>query len=326
MTDFRARHPNRSGPRRADSDTAPLSGIPATAAAPGGTPPAIVVRASERMSGAGLPHEPGIGLSAVVVAYNEQAFLGECLDRLAFCDEKLVIDLGSRDGSVEVAKAHGAQILHHEWVPIVEKVRAFSIEQASFDWIVLCDPDLYFPAEVGIALRHLISQYEDDGLGMIYLPMQTWFGNRPLNYGQKGGMRGYRAAIHRNRVRIESFVHHRGTVLVDPYFALGASGLDKFPIEHHWVQSLAEAVVKARRYHKYEAESRHALGQVFHWSATWSELWGSVKQDIRKRAWLDRRSFGVMLFQMWYIWQANMALRASERDESILVGSRSRSE
>jgi glycosyltransferase involved in cell wall biosynthesis len=268
-----------------------------------------------------MPRTGEVGLSAVVVVFNEEQFLAECLDRLSFCDEKIVIDLGSKDHSAEVAEAHGAQVLRHEWVPFAEKVRAFGIGQAAFDWIILCDPDLYFPAEAGEALRRLISRYEDDGLGMIYLPMQTWFGDKPLAYGQKGGLRGFRAAIHRNRVRVEGLVHHRGTDLVDPYFALGAPSLNKTPLVHHWVQTFNEAVIKARRYHLYEAESRHALGQAFSWKGMWRELWSSAKQDIRKRAWLDKRSSQVLLFQLWYIWMANMALRASERDEAVLVGS-----
>lgn len=48
-------------------------------------------------------------LSAVVVAYNEAHYLSECLRRLTFCDEILVIDLGSQDRSIEIAKGQGAR-------------------------------------------------------------------------------------------------------------------------------------------------------------------------------------------------------------------------
>lgn len=326
MTDLQDRRSPHSALRKTSSDDAMPSEVSATAASPAGMSlPATVTGASDRSSRARSRHGSGKGLSAVIVAFNEDAFLGECLDRLAFCDDRVVIDLGSRDRSAEVATAHGARVLPHSWVPFAEKVRGFGIEQARFDWIILSDPDIYFSAEAGDKVREVIRRYEGDGLGMVYLPLETWFGDSPLKYGQKGGLRGYRAVIHRARVRQDGLLHHRGVALIDPYFALGVCGLDRAPLIHHWVGSIGEAVVKAKRYHSYEAESRHATGQVFRWEAMFEELLNSLRLDLREKAWLDGRSMRVMLFQLWYIWKANMAMRASERNERILVGSSSRS-
>ena len=54
-------------------------------------------------------------LSAIVITKNEAANIGECLDSLAFCDERIVVDCGSTDATVEIARAKGARVEFHEW-------------------------------------------------------------------------------------------------------------------------------------------------------------------------------------------------------------------
>ncbi len=43
-------------------------------------------------------------LSAIVITKNEAANIGACLDSLAFCDERIVVDCGSADATVQLAK------------------------------------------------------------------------------------------------------------------------------------------------------------------------------------------------------------------------------
>ena len=47
-------------------------------------------------------------LSAIIITRNEAANIGGCLDSVAFCDERIVVDCGSSDGTVDIAKAKGA--------------------------------------------------------------------------------------------------------------------------------------------------------------------------------------------------------------------------
>jgi len=49
-------------------------------------------------------------LSAIVITRNEAANIGECLDSLAFCDERIVVDCGSTDGTAEVAREKGGAV------------------------------------------------------------------------------------------------------------------------------------------------------------------------------------------------------------------------
>ena len=52
-------------------------------------------------------------LSAIVITKNEAAKIADCLDSLSFCDERIVVDCGSEDDTVRVARDHGARVQRH---------------------------------------------------------------------------------------------------------------------------------------------------------------------------------------------------------------------
>ena len=55
-------------------------------------------------------------LTLLVLTHNEAPRLARCLESLrAVCDELLVVDSGSTDGTVEVAREHGAEVHVREW-------------------------------------------------------------------------------------------------------------------------------------------------------------------------------------------------------------------
>jgi len=49
------------------------------------------------------------GLSVVIITRDEEAAIGAALDSVAFADEIVLVDSGSRDRTVEIARARGAR-------------------------------------------------------------------------------------------------------------------------------------------------------------------------------------------------------------------------
>ncbi len=79
-------------------------------------------------------------LSAVLITRNAASQLAECLASLAFCDEILVVDSGSSDDTVGIAKQHGARVIQSEWRGFGPQ-KQFAVEQASHDWVLCVDAD-----------------------------------------------------------------------------------------------------------------------------------------------------------------------------------------
>lgn len=79
-------------------------------------------------------------LSAVIITLNAAAQLEACLRSLAFCDEILVVDSGSNDGTAELAARHGARVLQAEWRGFGRQ-KQYAVEQAAHDWVLCIDAD-----------------------------------------------------------------------------------------------------------------------------------------------------------------------------------------
>ena len=81
-------------------------------------------------------------LSVCMIVKNEERFLSQCLASVKdIADELIVIDTGSTDRTIEIARKHGAQVGHFEWCDDFAAARNASIAPATGDWILFLDAD-----------------------------------------------------------------------------------------------------------------------------------------------------------------------------------------
>lgn len=91
--------------------------------------PSAIIAAHDRMP-----------ISAVLITKNAAHQLADCLASVAFCDEIIVVDSGSNDGTAEIAGQHGARVIQSEWRGFGPQ-KQFAVEQASHDWVLCIDAD-----------------------------------------------------------------------------------------------------------------------------------------------------------------------------------------
>jgi glycosyltransferase involved in cell wall biosynthesis len=80
-------------------------------------------------------------LSGCVICYQEADRIEDCLRSLAFCNEIVVVDSGSTDGTVERAQQLGARVIQNVPFPGHREQKQFAVEQAQHDLVFCLDAD-----------------------------------------------------------------------------------------------------------------------------------------------------------------------------------------
>ncbi len=80
-------------------------------------------------------------ISALVHTYNEEKNIERCLSSLSWVGEIVIIDMGSTDKTLEIARGYQTKIYNHPYTGFVEPARNFGIEKAKGDWIMIVDAD-----------------------------------------------------------------------------------------------------------------------------------------------------------------------------------------
>jgi glycosyltransferase involved in cell wall biosynthesis len=79
-------------------------------------------------------------LSAVVITLNAGTQIEGCLASVSFAQEILVVDSGSTDNTLAIARRYGARIVEKEWLGFGLQ-KQFAVDSASHDWILSLDAD-----------------------------------------------------------------------------------------------------------------------------------------------------------------------------------------
>jgi glycosyltransferase involved in cell wall biosynthesis len=80
-------------------------------------------------------------LSVVVITKNEACHIGACLASVAFADEWIVVDSGSRDGTAAIAAQAGARVIETIDWPGFGPQKNRALDAASGDWVFSIDAD-----------------------------------------------------------------------------------------------------------------------------------------------------------------------------------------
>jgi glycosyltransferase involved in cell wall biosynthesis len=79
-------------------------------------------------------------ISAVVVCYNEEDRIRDCLESLRWCDEIVVIDSFSTDRTPDICRCYTDRVIQRTWVGYRDQ-KAYAHSQATKEWVLLVDAD-----------------------------------------------------------------------------------------------------------------------------------------------------------------------------------------
>jgi len=95
-------------------------------------------------------------LSVTIITKDEAKNIGAAIESVRWADEVIVVDCGSTDGTVEIARAHGARVEHRAWTGWVDQ-KTFAHHLAANDWIFSLDGDERCTPELAAEIKALLA-------------------------------------------------------------------------------------------------------------------------------------------------------------------------
>ena len=120
-------------------------------------------------------------LAVCVITRDVEDRIGDCLAAVAFADEILVVDSGSTDHTVAIARERGARVIERDW-PGYAAQKNFALEQVAADWVLSIDADERCTPELAHEIRGLLAD-APGGLAAASVPRRTWYLGRWIRHG-----------------------------------------------------------------------------------------------------------------------------------------------
>ncbi len=102
-------------------------------------------------------------LSVCMIVKDESEFIEDAIGSVRdIADEVIVVDTGSSDDTVDLARAAGADVRFFDWIGDFSKARNASLSHATGDWILVLDADERLRQESRVSLRGVIEAHQND--------------------------------------------------------------------------------------------------------------------------------------------------------------------
>lgn len=189
-------------------------------------------------------------LSVAIITRNAASQLEGCLASVTFAEEIVVVDSGSTDGTIELARRHGARVIAKEWLGFGPQ-KQFAVEAASHDWVLCLDAD----ESLSEVLRDSIITELKAPRGLVYaMPRCNRFLGRWLRHGE--GYPDWSVRLfHRKHARWSDDTVHEKVVTTLPILRLRGDLL------HDSAETLEKYLDKQNRYTSLQAELLRDAGR-----------------------------------------------------------------
>lgn len=244
-------------------------------------------------------------ISAFIICMNEERNIARALKSVSFCDEILVIDSGSTDKTIDIAKSHGAKVIERPWPGYVEQKR-FGLEQCSGDWVLNIDADEEVSAELkDEIIRAAASGSELAGYGL----------SRVVFYLGKWWRKGGWYPEYRLRLLKRSAASWGGENPHERAIVAGPTGRLKGELRHYTYDNMTHHIRSLNNFAETAAQSMHKRGRRFNiFSLLIRPPARFIKFFLLKKGFLEGfPGLLVAFFETWYVFLKYAKLWELER-------------
>jgi tetratricopeptide (TPR) repeat protein len=153
-------------------------------------------------------------ISVCMIVKNEEKFLDKCLASVKdYADELIIVDTGSTDSTVEIAKRYTDKIYFHPWENSFSKARNQALSYAKCDWVFQIDGDEELMEGSGDRLRKAVQEANNEDV--IFVKLLCSYAN-----GTKTSMHNFERLFRNNGIiHYEGRVHNRVVGYYNPRYS-----------------------------------------------------------------------------------------------------------
>jgi len=191
-------------------------------------------------------------VGVAIVALNEEQMLPGCLDSVSWAAERLVVDAGSQDRTVEQALQAGARVLHREWDGYASQ-KNFAMDQIKQDWVLILDADERVSEPLAREIQQVTEGWKEGDPEGYLIPFKQHVLGRVLLHGGWGEEYFILRLFKKGWTRYQDQSVHERLRVEGPVGRLGHA------VDHYPYRSVSQMLGKQYRYASLEA--RELLGQ-----------------------------------------------------------------
>ncbi len=202
-------------------------------------------------------------LSVLVVAHNEEEHLPDCLARLGFAGQLVVVLDRCTDRSRDIALAAGAKLVEGAW-PLEGPRRNAGIAACDSEWILEVDADERVPSALAEEVLAAINNAEP---GYFLIKFDNYIGNQLVRYGwgaYNGASAGPRLFSKGAKIWGDQLIHPRIELT-------GQRRWLNTPIDHYVDHDISDLIARFDQYTSARAKDLCASGDI-----------GSLANNIRR--------------------------------------------
>ena len=219
-------------------------------------------------------------LTIIVPVFNEERNIDECLERLTWADELLVVDSGSRDATVGLARKYTDRILVHEYVNSATQ-KNWTIPQARHDWVLIVDADERVTDELRGEIRAALSTPGGPACDGYRIRRTTYFWGKAIRYCGWQHDKVLRL-FNRHKGRYEEKEVHADVKLQGPTGDLAS------PLRHYTYRNFPQYFEKFQRYTDWGAHDLQKRGCTARWHhLLLHPVFRFIRMYILQRGFLD---------------------------------------
>ncbi len=183
-------------------------------------------------------------LTVVILTKNEEENISECIESVSWADEVLVLDGGSTDSTVEIAKGLGCRVVERNFKNFADQRNA-ALDLVESDWVFFVDADERVTPELASEVRRVIREGGKEGW---WVPRHNYiFGRLTLH---AGWYPDYQLRLmKRGKARYDPTREVHEIVILE-----GEEGYLESPLIHYNYDSLSQFIKRQDFYTDYDAK------------------------------------------------------------------------